>query len=57
MENQVQQLLQAEKEVNALVQSALKEKREKMTTLTREVEIGVSEFKTAQVAAMEAKLA
>lgn len=57
MENSVQQLLTAEKEVNAIVQSALKEKREKMTTLTREVDIGVSEFKTAQVAAMEAKLA
>ena len=57
MENQVQQLLQAEKEVSALVQSALKEKRDKMTTLTREVEIGVQEFKTAQIAAMEAKLA
>ena len=57
MENQVQRLLQSEKEVNRQVQQALEKKRTKLSTIQGEAEIAVKQFKEELEAQMKATVA
>ena len=57
MENQVQRLLQSEKEVNRQVQQALENKRKKLSTIQGEAEIAVKQFKEELEAQMTATVA
>ena len=57
MENQVQRLLQSEKEVNRQVQAALENKRKKLSTIQGEAEIAVKQFKEELEAQMTATVA
>ena len=57
MENQVQRLLQSEKEVNKQVQAALENKRKKLATIQGEAEIAVKQFKEELEAQMTATVA
>merc|ERR1711971_351603 len=57
MENQVQRLLQSEKEVNRQVQQALENKRKKLSTIQGEAEIAVKQFKEELEAQMKATVA
>ena len=57
MENQVQRLLQSEKEVNKNVQGALEAKRKKLATIQGEAEIAVQAFKKSLEEEMKQKVA
>ena len=57
MENQVQRLLQSEKEVNRQVQQALENKRKKLSTIQGEAEIAVKQFMEELEAQMTATVA
>ena len=45
MEQNVQQLLQVERDVNNMVQQALKNKRERLAQIRKQVDIEVEQFK------------